>query len=43
MWQPDELLACFVVEQLSIGISGLMIGATMSSLDSALSSTGTVL
>ena len=46
MRQPDEILAWFVVQQLPVGISGLMIGAifaaTMSSLDSALSSTGTV-
>ncbi len=47
MRQPDEVLAWFVVEQLPVGISGLMIGAifaaTMSSLDSALSSTTTVI
>jgi SSS family transporter len=46
MRQPDEILAWFVVQQLPVGVSGLMIGAifaaTMSSLDSALSSTGTV-
>ena len=47
MRQPDEVLAWFVVEQLPVGISGLMIGAifaaTMSSLDSSLSSTTTVI
>ena len=44
---PDEILAWFVVEQLPVGISGLMIGAifaaTMSSLDSSLSTTTTVI
>ena len=47
MRQPDEILAWFVVEQLPVGLSGLMIGAifaaTMSSLDSSLSSTTTVI
>ena len=47
MRQSDEILAWFVVEQLPVGISGLMIGAifaaTMSSLDSSLSSTTTVI
>jgi Na+/proline symporter len=47
MRQPDEILAWFVVEQLPVGISGLMVGAifaaTMSSVDSSLSSTTTVI
>ena len=47
MRSADEILAWFVVEQLPVGISGLMIGAifaaTMSSLDSSLSSTTTVI
>jgi len=47
MHQPDEILAWFVVEQLPVGISGLMVGAifaaTMSSVDSSLSSTTTVI
>jgi solute:Na+ symporter, SSS family len=46
MRQTDEVMAWFIVQQLPIGISGLMIAAifaaTMSSLDSALSSTSTV-
>jgi Na+/proline symporter len=46
MQQPDEVLAWYIVRELPAGISGLLVGAvfaaTMSSLDSALSSTSTV-
>ncbi len=46
MQQPDEVLAWFIVRELPVGLSGLMVGAifaaTMSSLDSSLNSISTV-
>lgn len=47
MEKPDEILAWFIVSEMPIGIAGLMIGAifaaSMSSLDSSLSSLSTVI
>jgi SSS family transporter len=46
MQQPDEVLAWFIVRELPVGLSGLMVGAifaaTMSSLDSSLNGISTV-
>jgi SSS family transporter len=45
--EPDQIYAWFIIKELPVGVSGLMLGAifaaTMSSLDSGLSSISTVL